>query len=936
VNAPTSAILGRDPELSAVSHFLDRIGSGPCGLVLEGSAGIGKTTLWLAGITEAADRGYRVVKSRAAESEARLSYAALGDLLGDVPDNAIGEMPAPLRRALDAALGPTERPGGAPDPRALSLAAGNVFRRIAEDQPLVIAIDDIQWLDRPSLRVLSFVLRRLAAEPIGVLVSVRLGSGSKGDPIDIDRVLVETTHLTVGSLSVGVLGRILRERTSQPLSRPYVVRIHQVTDGNPLFALEIARAAVRDGTPADRGRVWSGPDHLQNVLSARLAAVPRSAHQPLLAVAATSHPTWDLVQKIAGSSDRSLAGLARAEAMGIIERADGRVRFSHPLLGSTIYLNASAQERRALHVRLAALVVDPEERARHLALGTQGPDPDLAIALDQAARHARMRGAPDAAAELADLASEMTPSSDDEDLRRRQLGAAEYHFDAGDAPRAHRLLRDAIASCPPGVERAEMLYRLASMSWMNLIDGVRAPSTQALAEAGDDAGLRSGIHNALTWVAFYLGDLGVASRHARESAKWASPAIDPAVRADALATLSFIEFLRGRPDPALMSEAIDLQDLSMAQSSWTEGAVYTTPRSIQGLEHMWSGRLTEARAVFEHELDEYEQHAMYTVRQEVLCYLAELECRAGRWQLAAGYAGEAMEIIEESGQTATQSHVVLFNQAWAAAGIGLVDDARRMATTGVRLAEENGDRFNAAWNHAVLGFLGLSLQDFEAARLHLELAVRYLERLNAIEPAIIPCVPDLIEVLVALGRLEEAERLISRFEAQVVRRDRAWGSGAAARGRALIASAAGDLADAESAAKRSLEYFERASQPFESARSLLVLGLILRRAKQKRPAREALERAHAMFAELGARLWAERALAESKRIGGRPRSPFELTETETSIASLVARGQTNQEVASVLFISASTVQASLKRIYQKLGVRSRTELAATMGRSPER
>ncbi|HTG40339.1 MAG TPA: ATP-binding protein, partial [Methylomirabilota bacterium] len=147
MNAPTSAILGRDPELSAVSHFLDRIGSGPCGLVLEGSAGIGKTTLWLAGITEAADRGYRVVKSRAAESEARLSYAALGDLLGDVPDNAIGEMPAPLRRALDAALGPTERPGGAPDPRALSLAAGNVFRRIAEDQPLVIAIDDIQWLD---------------------------------------------------------------------------------------------------------------------------------------------------------------------------------------------------------------------------------------------------------------------------------------------------------------------------------------------------------------------------------------------------------------------------------------------------------------------------------------------------------------------------------------------------------------------------------------------------------------------------------------------------------------------------------------------------------------------------------------------------------------------------------------------------------------------
>jgi DNA-binding CsgD family transcriptional regulator len=486
------------------------------------------------------------------------------------------------------------------------------------------------------------------------------------------------------------------------------------------------------------------------------------------------------------------------------------------------------------------------------------------------------------------------------------------------------------------VERAEMLYRLASMSWMNLIDGVRSPSEQALAEAGDDAGLQCGIHNTLSWVAFYLGDLVEASKRARESAEWASRADDPAMRADALATLAFIEFLEGRPDPALMSRAVDLQDLSMEQASWTESAVYTTPRSIQGLEHMWSGRLQDARAVFEHEIAVYELHAMYTLRQEVLCYLAELECRAGRWQLAARYGSEAMDIIQESGQTATQSHVVLFNQAWAAALLGNVDEARNMAATGLRLAEANDDRFNAAWNHAVLGFLDLSLSDFERARVNLEPAARWLERLGSVEPAVIPCVPDLVEALVGLGHLSEAERLLDRLEAQVAARDRPWASGAAARGRALIAAATGDLGAGARLSELSIDFLERASQPFETARSWLVCGQIRRRAKQKRLARDALERARDLFTELGARLWIERVAAELGRIGGRRSSPFELTETEASIATLVARGYTNREAADALFLSAGTVQANLKRIYQKLEVRSRTELAARLGRSVER
>jgi tetratricopeptide (TPR) repeat protein len=431
----------------------------------------------------------------------------------------------------------------------------------------------------------------------------------------------------------------------------------------------------------------------------------------------------------------------------------------------------------------------------------------------------------------------VTPADDGAGLRRRRLAAAEYHFDAGDAERARRVLRETIAAAPPGAERAEMLYRLASTSWMNLIDGVRAPSEAALSEAGDDPAALCAIHNALSWVAFYLADLDGAGRHARASAAVESRVRDLVLRADALATVAFVEFLEGHPSAAQMAHGIALQEQAMEQVSWTEGSIYTTPGSIHGLELMWSGRLAEARAVFEQELALYEQHAMFALRQEVLCYLAELECRAGRWELAVRYGNESMDIIEESGQAATQSHVVLFNQAWPATLLGRVDDARAMATTGVRLADANDDRFNGAWHHAILGFLDLSLGDLVPAVVHLAAAARWVEQLGSVELGVIPCLPDLAETLVGLGRLEEASAVVDRLEASAIGRDRAWAAGTAARGRALLAAARGDLDGAALAAERSIGELERAGQPFELARSMLVLGRIRRRAKHKRLAR---------------------------------------------------------------------------------------------------
>jgi ATP/maltotriose-dependent transcriptional regulator MalT len=856
-----------------------------------------------------------------------MSYAGLGDLLSGVVDDHVADLPLPQRHALDTALLRVETRGSPPDQRAVSLAVLAVVRGLARSEPLVIAVDDVQWLDAPTARILSFVVRRLTREPVATIATLRVGLGSAGDPIDLERTMPTLLRLHIGPMPEDPLGRLLRERADVDLPRPVAVRLHRVSNGNPLFALELARAVARGGIRPEPGAPLPVPEDLQQLLSVRLASLPASARLPLLTIAATSQPTAELAIATSTSAAAGRDGLAAAEVAGVVERTGGRVRFSHPLFGSTVYVNASARDRRDTHQRLASLVEDPEERARHLALAADGPDADVARALDDAGRFARGRGAPDAAADLAELALQLTPPDDAEELRQRSLVAAEYHFDAGDVARAREVLRDAIAREPRGPARAEMLLRLSWMSWMNLISGVREPAEQAMQEAGDDRSIRSGLHQSLAWVAFYLGDLARAAEHALDSMRDSRGVTDLGVKADALATLGFIEFVRGAATDR-MTEAIALQDQMMAQGSWTEASVYTTPRSMLGLQLMWSGRLDDARAIFKRELAEYEKHAMYTVRQEVLCYLAELECRAGRWGVAADLAAEAMETVVESGQSATWSHVPLFNQAFAAAHLGEVDDARSWASEGFRLATANDDAFNASWNRAVLGFLELSLGDPEQAHAHLAHVVDYLEQMGSAEPAIIPCVPDQVEALVALGRADEAERLVDRLEQQGRALDRPWALAGAWRGRALIAAAHQRLELAETNIVRAIAEHDRTGQPFERARSLLVLGQIRRRRKQKLSARTSLAEARDCFVTLGAPLWVARAEAELARIGGRPPAPLDLTPTERTVAELVCAGRTNRKVADALFMSPGTVQAHLKRIYRKLGVRSRIELAA--------
>jgi DNA-binding CsgD family transcriptional regulator len=912
-------ILGRHSEVDEITRFIESVREGPSALLLDGVAGIGKTTLWHAGVTFAREAGHQVLSSRAAESEARLSYAALGDLL----ELELPELPGPQERALDAALLRDEVEGSPPDQRAVSLATLAVLRAIAASRPVIIAIDDIQWLDAASARVLSFAARRLRDEPIRILVAMRSGPGD--DPLGLSRMTGSgLRRLRVGPLGEETMIRLLRDHIGEDLAHPVLRRLHSVSHGNPFFALEIARALANQAVRPEPGEPLPVPENLHELLGARLTALPPSAADAMLVVAAATRPTVDLVLGATDHRDRALAGIDKAEEADVVERTGERIEFTHPLLGSTVYAAASTETRRSLHRRLANIVLDPEERARHLALAAGGADREVAEALDTAARHAVARGAPDAAAELAELALKVTPPEDAAGILRRGVDAAVYHFDAGDAARSFALLEGTIAKGKPGPDRARILFQLAAISWLDL-PRVQALCDQALEEAEGEPTLSSAILEHLAWVGIYRGDLVVAAKNSKASTEHARHVTDLTIRGDALSTFGMVEFLLGRSAEGSMHEAVRLQDLARTEDEGVGATGYTPSRACYGLQLLWAGELDRSRDVLRQELSGFEERGRYLVRDELLCYLAEVECRAGNWDIAARHAEEAYEIDVESGRLLGRGHT-LFPKALVEAHRGEVDAARTDAEEGLRLCMLYEDLLDASCNGAVLGFLELSLSDPAAAIVRLEPVLGFLEAMGSAEPGVIPCVPDAIEALVALGELERADELLVAHAEKGRDLDRPWALATAARCHGLLAAARGDQQASMAAFEEAMEQHLRLEMPFELGRTLLALGEGQRRFKQRRAAGGSFRAALEIFERLGAPLWAEKVRADLARIGGQASEPGALTPTERLVADLVSEGRTNREVADALFVSVKTVEANLSRIFQKLGIRSRRQL----------
>ena len=914
-----TSVIGREEELGAIDAFIDRIDEGPGALVLSGEAGIGKTILWEAGVEEARVRGARILLCHGVEAEASLSYAGLSDLLADALDEVAPELPPPRRRALEVALLLAEPGDAPPDPHAIGLAVLDALRALAAQGPVLVAVDDAQLLDAASAGALQIALRRLRAEPIGVLATVRLGA-ERASSVELERVLPETkvVELSVGPLSLAAVHSLLESRLDLDLTRPELTRVHEATAGNPFFALELGRELVRTGTRPAAGRALPMPDSLQELLGDRLARLPAHTSDVLLQTAALARPTVELVTAAYGDQEPVLEALEAAVREGVVKLDDSSVRFTHPMLASISYDQAPVWKRRAVHRSLANVVADVEERARHLALAAEGPDEVVAAYLDAAAEQAAARGAPRAAGELSELAAELTPG-DPRPAQRRQLGASIFYTRAGAREKALALFDELLVRVPEGPDRADILLARVSMFTGDAND-LLAFCEEALRCAADDDARLAQVLSHRAWIELVQADAASALVDGRAALEKAERVGDPDLLSAVIARLAQSEVWAAEVTPGLIERGVEMEKGGAFRfNAWTSPRIHLARLLTR------RGELDQARAMLEQLQADAIARGDEFMHVHTLLYLSVVEWVAGRWQLALERATAGDELAEE----------VLDRPIYAArfkalieTDLGLVERARATAEVGLALAEA---RSWEAFRIVIVGVLGrieLALGNLEAAGYHLrELPAKMLA--GGLNDPAQPVWADTIETLVALGELGLARSYLEPYALHANSLDSPFAREGVRRCEGLLSAAEGDVQGGLAAFERALSEQPHPSWPFERGRTLLALGTVRRQAQEKKAARQSLEQALAIFEELPAPLWAEKARAELRRIGGRAPASDELTETERRVAALAGQGRTNREIAAELFMGVSTVEAHLSHVYRKLGVR-RAGLAARL------
>jgi DNA-binding CsgD family transcriptional regulator len=516
----------------------------------------------------------------------------------------------------------------------------------------------------------------------------------------------------------------------------------------------------------------------------------------------------------------------------------------------------------------------------------------------------------------------MTPAESPEDRRRRRFAAAWFHRLAGDFDRACAILEELLIEVPDGVERSDVLYALATTGRADMPTRVRLCSEAALHAAGDDVRLVHilGFRAISRWI---HGDVPGALLDAREGLDGAERVGDQRLLATALARVGLIETWALEITPGLLERAIAIEKrLDSALLFHDSPGVTLTLRLLSVADEP-----TRAREVLEALDRNAAARGDEHTRAWIVLQLQHLEYYAGHLPLALRHAVAAHEVAEQTGESQYEAMVCAW-KGHVEADAGLVEEARGTAERGLACAREIRDEIFTVFNLAALGAVEVALGNHQAAAHYVwDLPARLLS-MGHRAPGPIDAWPNAIETLIAVGDLERARDYLERYEvlAQLAPSRRVRGG--AARFRALLAAAGGDLPEASSAIERSLSELEDGLYPLELGRSLLALGSIERKATHKRAARDALFQALAIFEEVGARPWADQARAELARISGRRPSDDELSESERRIATLAGEGRSNKEIAAALYLSVRTVETHLTHIYRKLGVRSRAELAA--------
>ncbi|SEH67927.1 regulatory protein, luxR family [Mycolicibacterium rutilum] len=905
-------LANRPTEEAAVAEFLNAASQAPSALLIDGEAGIGKSTLWLAALDRAAGQGFQILSARTAFVESVAAYATLAELLGDVPADVVADLPSAQRVALEQVRGDAE---AAPtDQRAVAAAFLSVVEQLAEQAPVLLALDDAQWIDQSSVHVLAYTARRLSG-PVGVLGTVR--TEGPGDPVSwLQMRRPDAVHrIALRPLASRALQSVVTEHLGRPVPRTKMARIYDISGGNPFYAIELAKVF-------DSGEDKPLPHTLSAVVQARLDGLEADVHAPLLAAATAAAPTVDLVVAAIGAGhDRTVELLEAAEQQGIIAIEGNRIRFTHPLLATGVYTSSPTDERRQMHRRLAGVVGEPEMRARHLALATTTTgDDETVTALERAAAGAQARGAPAAAAELMELAITLGGSTPE-----RRIRLAAHVFDGGDPGRARTLLERAIAELRPGPGRAQALHLLAVVRFIDdgFVDAVELLQ-RALAEDRPDGPLRAVVLTTLAYGLYMTGDPDTAHRRAEEAVACAEGVGVPGLLSQALGAQAIIRyFTGGGVDEASMQRALDLEDHDLF------APVMLRP----SLEHaLILACIGELDASFDL-MREIERRCVERGEEGELVFVEFYVALTRIWRGDLATAEQLADNVDELAQQLGGGFPAMLSavlRAWLAVYRGDEREARRAIAEATDASERSGTAWHRDWTVTAHGLLEVSLGNYAAAVGSLQpLIDRFVPDSTEIQAA--SYIPDAVEALVELGRTEEAEPLVAALERNGERLDRPWMLAHGARCRALLLAAAGDLRGAVRGARRAVEQHDRLPMPFEQARTTLVLGQLQRRARDH-AATASLRQALATFERLGTPLWADRARSALSGLSSGPATPSALTAAESRIAELAAAGLTNRDVANELFLSAKTVEATLARVYRKLGIRSRAELGRLMGR----
>ena len=888
--AVTSQLAGREPERARIAAFAEALADGARTLHIRGEPGIGKTALWRLAVADARAPGaacWSAGRRRRSCRSASPGWSTCSRTPGSTRTRSWARTTRSRAagRCWRAAVARAGRAGRARRRRPA------VARRSAP--PGRCASPCGAWTPSPS-----------ACSPrCAATRATRWAPPASSRP-------GRCAALDLGPLELEALRRALGG-TFGAISRPSLHRIHAISGGNPLYAIELARGP-RDGGP----RL---PDSLQAALASRLDAVPCALAGLLEAVSALGPTAVHELRALLPVADvDALLDEAEERELLVVDE-DLRVRFSHPLIGSAVYGRMRPRKRQALHARLAAAGGDPDVRARHLALSTDVPDAAVAALLDAAAERARRREAFELAADFAGHALRLTPPGDAADAQRRALAEIQDRGVAGEVRRALALADALVARTPPGPARCEALLARGSLEDDTFGTSI-ARLREALADAGEDASLRPRALNHLGWTLGITGlDLAAGIASVREAVALTDPVLAGRQWMTFSADLAYLEALAGRPPTERMAQAVALEP------RFGTHIQFTSPRTQQAELALWSGDLATAHTLFTAVRRDAARSGTEIHHPYESFDLALVACAAGDFAAAEAHVREGVEAARDA-EDSYGERLLLYPLALVHAWRGRADEARAAAARRLREAGLKDDRPGAVRARAVLGLLALAEDDCALAARELAEAARLLDAMGFAHPGAFPVLPDAVEALAGAGKLRGAQALLARLEHQAATTESPWARAAAARSRGALLLARGDAREACAPVEWALAAFERLGHRPDAARARFLLGRVLLRAGRRNAAADALAGAREAFAAMGAPAWAARAARELERAAP-GRTAGTLTPAERRVAALVAEGMRNREICQALFMSVGTVEAHLTRIYRKLGIRSRSELA---------